>query len=186
VKIFIFAAALLSAAAGCHRRAPTADGAYARLEHAIAAADAIEFYQNLDGTSRAAIKSVFSDQRLMRTIITAKYPEAAAQPELARLTAASAADVEHYFAAVARDRRLVEGYRKRLGSVSGPIAVKADGPDAAWVARADGMPFHFHRDSDGGWGFSELDAEWSLEKDRAAHAVQTVRDNARLYATENK
>jgi hypothetical protein len=58
---------------------------------------------------------------------------------------------------------------------------KPDGDDNVWAARADGMPFHFHRDGDGSWGFSELAAEWALEKDRANHAVKTVRENAALF-----
>jgi hypothetical protein len=43
------------------------------------------------------------------------------------------------------------------------------------------MPFRFHRDKHGIWGFSELKSEWALEKDRASHAVKTVQDNAKLY-----
>ena len=44
-----------------------------------------------------------------------------------------------------------------------------------------GMPFHFAKDGDGSWGFTELATQWALEKDRANHAVKTVRDNAALY-----
>ena len=76
---------------------------------------------------------------------------------------------------------MVEAFRKRLGSVSGPIKSKIDGADAVWVAREDGMPFHFAKNKDGSWGWSELRGDWELEKDRAQHAVKTVQDNAKLY-----
>ncbi len=185
MRAALVAAAILPLAAGCSHRPHDPAVAYQKLERAVAAGDAIAFYDSLDKAARDAIKSVYNDERLMRTIISAKYPEAAAKTELAHLQAAAAADVEHYFAEVARDRKLVEGYRKRLGSVSGPVKTKPDGDGAIWVARQDGMPFHFHRDADGSWGFQELDAEWQLERDRAYNAVKTVRDNARLYgATE--
>ena len=50
-----------------------------------------------------------------------------------------------------------------------------------WVARQDGMPFHFSKNRDGSWGWMELRGDWDLEKDRAQHAVKTVQDNAKLY-----
>jgi hypothetical protein len=169
---------------GCRRRAKSAEEAFTRLERAVAAGDAIEFYGDLDAATRSAVGDAYHDERLERTIISAKYPEAEQPAALAKLDAAAADDVEHYFARVAGARKTVEGYRKRLGSVSGPIKQKPDGDAATWVARQDGMPFHFHRDSDGSWGFTELAAEWALEKDRANHAVKTVRENAALFGAD--
>jgi hypothetical protein len=168
-------------AAGCKKPARTPEEAFRRLERAVAAGNAADFYRALDGVSRAEIASVYNDERSERTIIRAKYPDSAAGPALANLEAAAADDALHYFEKVCARQKIVVRYRKRLGSVSGPIMTRADGPKAVWVARKDGMPFHFVRDPDGSWGFSELDAEWALEKDRASHAVKTVRDNATLY-----
>lgn len=143
-------------------------------------ADAAAFYDLLDAATRKSIEGTWLEQKLQRTIIQAKYPEAEAGPALARLSAAGADDPRSYFVAVAKERKLVEAYRKRLGSVSGAIQHKSDGERAMWTARPDGMPFHFVRGSDG-WRFSELGVDWALEKDRAGHAVTTVRDNAKLY-----
>ncbi|HZS35497.1 MAG TPA: hypothetical protein VFF06_01655 [Polyangia bacterium] len=182
-RVLLTAVALLLqvGAAGCHRRARSADEAFKQVERAVAAGDALALYDLLDAPTRAAVKDAFHDEALERTIISAKYPESEQPAALAKLDAAAAPDVEHYFARVAGARKTVEGFRKRLGSVSGPILQKPDGDAAVWVARQDGMPFHFRRDADGSWGFSELSAEWALEKDRANHAVKTVRDNASLF-----
>ncbi len=167
--------------AGCARGEKTPEAAFQKLERAIAAGDAVSFYKLLDQPTRWSVESTLHDQRLMRTIISAKYPEAEAGKALATLAAAEETDAAHYFARLNRDRHLVEAYRKRLGSVSGPIKSKIDGPDDVWVARQDGMPFRFHKNKDGSWGFTELRGDWELEKDRAAHAVKTVQENAKLY-----
>lgn len=172
---------LLAAAAGCHRGPKTPEAAYLLLERAVAAGDAASFYALLDRQTRWAVESTLHDQRIMRTIITAKYPEADAKKELSRLAFAEEADATRYFVRVNQDRHTVESLRRRLGSVSGPVKTKIMAADDVYVARADGMPFRFHRDSHGIWGFSELDSEWSQERDRASHAVTTVRDNAALY-----
>lgn len=174
-------ALLIGGGAGCRERAKSARDAFARVERAVAAGDALALYQSLDAATRAAVESAYHDERLERTIITAKYPEAEQPAALAKLDAAAAGDADRYFARVAQARKTVEGFRKRLGSVSGPILEKPDGDGAAWVARQDGLPFHFRRDSDGSWGLSELAAEWALDQDRANHAVKTVRENGALF-----
>jgi hypothetical protein len=167
---------------GCRRHgAPTPDEAFLRLEHAIAAGDASEFWACLTPATQKSIEGTWREEQLQRTIISAKYPEAEAGPALARLDAAAADSPKAFFERIAKERKLVEAWRKRLGSVSGPIKHKPDGDRAVWIAREDGMPFHFVRDSGGGWSFSELEVEWALEKDKAGHAVKTVRDNAALY-----
>jgi hypothetical protein len=168
--------------AGCARGPKTAEQAFQLLERSIAAGDALGFYQVLDQPTQWAIQSTLRDQRLMRTIISAKYPEAEAQRVLASLRAADELDPAHYFARVNDERHIVEAYRKRLGPVSGPIQSKIDGADQVWVARQEGgMPFRFHKNSNGSWGFGELRGDWELEQDRAQHAVKTVRENAKLY-----
>ena len=168
-------------AASCKKPARTPEEAFRRLERAVAAGNGADFYRALDAASREEISSVYTDERSERTIIRAKYPDAAAAAALANLDAASADDALHYFEKVCARQKIVERYRKRLGAVSGPIMTRKDGPNAMWVARKDGMPFHFVHDADGSWGFSELDGGWALEKDRASHAVKTVRENATLY-----
>lgn len=166
---------------GCARGPKTPEQAYAQLERAVAAGDAAAFYKLLDQPTQWAIQSALKDQRLQRTIISAKYPEAEAQKALATLRAAEETDPAQYFKRLNDERRVVEAFRKRLGSVSGPIKSKIDGADDCWVARQDGMPFRFHKNRDGSWGFTELRGDWELEKDRAQHAVKTVQDNAKLY-----
>lgn len=172
---------LLLVAAGCARGPKTPEQAFQALERSIAAGDALGFYAVLDDPTQWSIQSTLREQRLMRTIIRAKYPEADADKALAGLAAAEESDPAHYFARLNRERRIVEAYRKRLGSVSGPIKSKIEGADAVWVAREDGMPFHFAKNARGSWGFSELRGDWELEKDRAIHAVRTVQENAKLY-----
>jgi len=167
--------------AGCTRGPKTPEQAFRGLERAIAAGDAVAVYGLLDQQTRWSVQSVLHDQRLMRTIIAAKYPEAEAPKALSTLRAAEESDPAMFFKRVNDERHLVEAFRKRLGAVSGPIKSKIDGPDAVWVARQDGMPFHFAKNKDGSWGWSELRAEWELEKDRAQHAVTTVQENAKLY-----
>jgi hypothetical protein len=168
-------------AAGCSRGPKTPEQAFQQLERAIAAGDAVAVYGLVDQPTRWSIQSALKDQRLERTIIDAKYPEAEAQKALATLRAAEETDAAQYFKRVNDERHVVEAYRKRLGSVSGPIKSKIDGADAVWVARQDGMPFHFAKNRDGSWGWSELRGDWELEKDRAQHAVKTVQENAKLY-----
>jgi hypothetical protein len=171
---------LLAAVAGCHRGARSAEDAYAAFETAVKAGDAAAFYAALDTPTRWSIESAFSDHRMMRTIIGAKYPEAEAQKELARLAAAEEADVARYFAHVDRERQILARYKARV-EASGDVKVQAIGDGEAAVGRGPGPGLRFHRDDHGRWGFSELAAEWALEKDRAAHAVKTVRENAALY-----
>ena len=71
-------------AGGCHRGPATPEAAYVDARAAIAAADAAAFYPLLDEPTHWAVESVLHDQRLMRTIITAKYPEGESEKELAR------------------------------------------------------------------------------------------------------
>jgi hypothetical protein len=167
-------------AAGCHRGPETAEAAFVALERAVAADDALAFYRLFDDETRWSIESVLHDQKLMRTIIAAKYPESEADKALAPLAAADERDAAHFFARRDGERHIVASYRRRLGAVSGPIVSKPDGADAMYVARQDGLPFRFHHDRRG-WGFSELDGEWTLEKDRTIHALHTVQENAKLY-----
>jgi hypothetical protein len=180
-RAYVVAAALVLAVPGCRRGAPTPEAALQALERAVAAGDASAFYECLDSGTKGSIDSAYKDQRLQRTIIQAKFPEAEAGPALERLSAAAADDAKQFFVRIASERKVVEGFRKRLGSVSGTIQRKEDGPDAVWLVRPDGLPFHFDKNRDGSWGFAELKTEWGLERDRSSHAVKTVRDNAALY-----
>jgi hypothetical protein len=173
----LFAAVLFGP--GC-KKPLSPEEAFRRVEHAVAAGDGLELYALLDPATRASIEGTYKDERLMRTIISAKYPEVEAARELQRLEPAAEIDAPHYFAKVAQARQLFDTYRRRLGSVSGPIVSKAEGPDVVLVMRQDGLPFRLRRGSDG-WRLAELDTEWSLEKDRAVHAVKTVHENAALY-----
>ena len=181
VRFLVAAAWML--ALGCERGPKAPEEAFLKLEAAVAAGDGAKLYECLDRATRRHIDGAFHDQELARTIIAAKYPEAEARAALAQLEAAAEPDVERYFAHRARADKLFEEYRRRLGSVSGPLDKREDG-QTAWVGRRDGAPFQFVHGKDG-WRFGELLARWTLEHDRAQHAVQTVRENARLY-TEAK
>jgi hypothetical protein len=167
--------------AGCARGPKTPEQAFRGLERSIAAGDASAFYALLDEDTKWAIEATLKHQRLARTIITAKYPENEAQKALAALAAADESDAQRYFAKLNEERHLVEAFRKRLGSVSGPIQSKIADATTVWVSRQDGMPFRFAKNKDGSWGFCELRGDWELERDRAQHAIKTVRENARLY-----
>jgi hypothetical protein len=162
----------------CHARTP--EEAFARLERAMAAGDGLALYEVLDHATQKAIDSAYHDQQLQRTIIQAKYPDEEQARALQPLGAAAEADAAHFFAHACGDKRTFDQYRPRLGPVSGPVKTKPDGDAAMWLARQDGMAFHFVKET-GGWSFSELAQEWALEKDRANHAVKTVRENAALY-----
>jgi hypothetical protein len=174
------AALSVALASGCKRGPKTPEEAFLKLERAVAAGDAADFYKLLDGQTRSLVADTYEKERLQRTVILAKFPQAEQQKALAELEAAGEPDAERYFIKVATAQRFVTGYRKRLGSVSGPVQTKPGGADV-WVARQDGMPFRFAKNLDGSWGFVELRAEWALSKDRATHAVKTVRENAALY-----
>jgi hypothetical protein len=168
-------------AGGCRRGARSPEDAYVAFEKAVRAGDGEAFYAALDTPTRWSIDSAYSDQRMMRTIIVAKYPEAEAQKELARLSAAEEADAAHYFAHVDRERQVGARYRAQLEAATGDVRTRTVGEAEAEVGRGSTPPLRFHRDDHGRWGFAELATEWALEKDRAAHAVKTVRDNAALY-----
>jgi len=163
--------------AGCKRGPKTPELAFQQLERSIAAGDATGFFHALDGQTRAAIAETYEQERLQRTLVARRLPEGQRAAALERLRGAAEPDVEHYFVKLAGERRLVTSYRKRLGSVSGPILRKPDGKEM-WVARKDGMPFRFAEALDGTWGFVELRSEWALEKERAARALAALRDRA--------
>jgi hypothetical protein len=171
--------AALVVLAGCNRpRSP--EEALARIERALAAGDAAALYDCLDRPTRWAIDSTLHDQKLMRSIIAAKYPADEAARALGRLEAAAEDDAPRFFARVEGARGLVERYRARLGR-SGPVVRHADGGDAVLIGRGEGAPLRLVRARDGSWGLAELEAEWTLEQDRASHALKTVHDNAALY-----
>jgi hypothetical protein len=173
---------LVVSALGCQRGPKTPEEAFARVEHAVAAGDAAELYRALDRRTRDLVDAAYRDEQMQRTIIAAKYPEAEARAALAKLDAAAEPDAERFFAKRAHEDRVLEAYRKRLGSVSGPIVTRKDADDTIWMARQDGAPFKLVKRGRDGWGFAELEPQWSLERDRASHGVQTARDNARLYS----
>jgi len=166
--------------AGCAKVAKTPEAALAEVERVVISGDGLLAWEIVDSQTRSAAESVFSDQRLMQTIVKAKYPAAEAAHELEQLAAADEPDAAHFFARTCKTWGIIEGLRKRLGSVSGVIKTQSDAPGSLWVARADGMAFHLAKVG-GGWAWVDLRGEWQLEKDRAAHAVKTVRDNAALY-----
>ena len=174
----LLALALLGA--GCDRSAKTPEAALTQIERVVASGDGLLAWKIVDSQTRSAAEAVLEDQRLMQTIVKAKYPAAEAARELEKLAAADEPDAAHFFARTCKTWGLIEGLRKRLGSVSGVVKTQADAPGSLWVARADGMAFHLAKVG-GGWAWVDLRGEWQMEKDRAAHAVKTVRDNAALY-----
>jgi hypothetical protein len=164
----------------CAKYPKTPEDALQRIERVVVSGDALAAWELVDRETRAAAESVLADERLMQTIVRAKYPPAEAARELERLAAADEPDAAHFFARTCKTWKLLEGYRKRLGSVSGPIKTQLDAAGVPWVARHDGMAFRLTKQA-GGYAWGDLRGEWQLERDRASHAVKTVRDNAALY-----
>ena len=178
--------ALILLLAGCHSYPATPEDALSQIEQCVVSADGLSAWKLVDADTKSSINAVLANYRLMQTIVKAKYPPADAQRELEHLAPADQPDDAHFFAAMSTRWAALEGYRKRLGSVSGPIKTKLDsashenGRDHLYVARQDGMPFLL--ESTGrGWAWVDPRTEWLLEKDRAAHALRTVQDNAALY-----
>ncbi|MEO6950539.1 MAG: hypothetical protein ABI321_01895 [Polyangia bacterium] len=174
----LFIAAVLLA--GCHSYPATPEDALSQIEQTVTSADPLAAWKLVDADTKSAVSAVLASERLMQTIVKAKYPPADAQLELEHLAAADQPDDEHFFAAMTTRWAALEGYRKRLGSISGPVKTKPDGDKMMYVARQDGMPFHLLKTSRG-WAWIDPRTEWLLEKDRAAHALKTVQDNAALY-----
>lgn len=172
---------VLSLSSGCKKETLTLEQTFEQLELAIVKGDAAAFYRHLDGPTQAAVKDTLASEKLQRTIVAGKFPESERAAALERLGAAAEDDPARYFARINERDKVVEALRKRLGSVSGEIMKKPESETSVWVARKDGLPFRFARGENGRWGFSELQVEWNLAKDRAAHAVKTVRENAALY-----
>jgi hypothetical protein len=153
-----------------------------RLEAAVEAGDGVRLFRCLDQVTRWAIESTWRDQRNMRTIIAAKYPEPEARQALGRIEAAAETDVARYFAASARERQLLERLRARLGpAATAATSRELAGKDAVVLARPGRPPLRFARGRDGSWGFADLEGEWGREQERAVHALATVRENAALY-----
>ncbi len=123
------------AALGCDHYPKTPEEALGQIEHVVTSADGLVAWQLVDPQTRSAAASVLTDERLMQTIVKAKYPPEEARRELERLAAADEPDDAHFFARTCKAWAMLEGYRKRLGSVSGPIQTKADGDKAMWVSR---------------------------------------------------
>src|SRR5260370_11682802 len=67
-RVLLTAVALLMGvgAAGCHRRARSVEEAYAQVERAVAARDALALFELCDAATRAAVKGAFHDQQLER------------------------------------------------------------------------------------------------------------------------
>jgi hypothetical protein len=166
--------------AGCQRYPKTPELTLIAVERAIASADGLAAWKIIDPETRQAVESVMADERQAQTLVKAKYPPSEAARELLRLAAADEVDAAHFFARTASSWSELEGYRGRLGGLSGPVLTRDDGPDKMWVKRTDGKAFHLVK-RNGGWAWMDLRAEWALEKDRASHALQTLRDNAKLY-----
>ena len=173
----LIVAALLS---GCHSYPATPEDALSQIEQAVTSADGLMAWKLVDADTKSAVGAVLASDRLMQTIVKAKYPPADAQRELEHLAPADQPDEAHFFAAMSTRWAALEGYRKRLGSISGPVKTRPDGDKMMWVARQDGMPFHLLK-TGRGWAWIDPRTEWLLEKDRTAHALQTVQDNAALY-----
>lgn len=168
-------------AGGCQPRLPRSpEAALERMQTSVEGGDAVGLFFSLDQVTRWAIESTWRDQRNMRTIITAKYPEPEAREALGRLAAAAEPDSRRYFAAVAKERQLIERLRARLGPAAATTRQGA-AEGVVLLVRAGRPPLRFARSRDGSWGFAELESEWRGEQERAVHALATVRENAVLY-----
>jgi hypothetical protein len=171
---------LLAVGSGCRKGEKTPEAAYLRFEQAVIEGDGLALYDCLDRATRTSVQSAYGDERLMRTLVTAKYPEADQARELTRLQQSEELDPAHYFARAIKDEQLPESWRRRLGSKSSALIERKESDRSTSVGRQDGTPFVFCKEG-GAWGFCELEAAWKAHKERAHHAKKTVQENATLY-----
>jgi hypothetical protein len=170
---------LLVASSGCRRGARTPAAAFLRFEEAVSGGDLLAIYDCLDSVTRASVQSVHSDERLMRTLVIAKYPETEQARELARLQPEEPSP-GRYFARTVQGERLLDGWQRRLGTKRSALIERKESDRSVSIGRQDGTPFIFC-DADGTWNFCELQSTWLAHKERAHHAKKTVQENAALY-----
>lgn len=173
-------------AAGCQDGpAESTEEAYLRLLTACEKDDAARLFDALDTATQWSVESVQRDQREMRRLITESYPPGDRERALSRIPTACEEPVEHprrYFRRLdGVGERLAEIKRRMFAGFGQPIGTVHGKAGDADVWRAGGSIFHFARDGKGRWGWSELSAEWEQAKLRAAHDLETVRENAALY-----
>lgn len=161
---------------GC-QRARTPEALCARLIQGVREGDAKEIFDSLLKSTQWSLYSVARSQRQMRDLIEDHYPKAERPAALLRLLHGEARDGRELFQALYRER-YEDTFRRRLAA--GPLQVQ--GAEGSFTCKAQGgAPFPLRKDAEGRLGMSELDREWELAKERAAHDLQTVRENARLY-----
>jgi hypothetical protein len=166
----------LAAGTGCARqprRQP--QETFVLLERAVAADDGLGLFDVLDGDTRAAVERCWRAARQLRRRDTQAFPDGAfapgSLPGLLSPGVTDTSDPRSYFAAVNRQHHFAGRYRKRLGSVSGPIVEKTEGQTTTWVARKqEGMPFRLVRDQES-WAFGELQTEWREAASAADRAL---------------
>ncbi len=187
-NVLLLGGALLCVAlvAGCHRGPKTPEEAFRKLELAVASGRPEALLECLSADTVRALRGAWQDERLARSLIEAKLPQSEKVGLLSGLTAAAQDDFGAYFAARAKEWASIERYRVRLGSVSGEIVQKAEGPSAMYLHRADGMPFHFTRSADGVWAFDEMFKISVLIQDQAAKTVQMLRGRIALLERTKK
>ncbi len=142
----------------CHPRLNTPEKFQAGLQTAVAQSDGLLFFRCLDLETRWSIESTFRDQKTMRTLILAKYPEAEMARALFSMPFADEPDAPHFFARWATENKLFDRDRQA------PFA---------------NLPPK--RSSDGNYGLDPWLGEWKVLQERAAHDLMTVRQNAALY-----
>ncbi len=177
---------LLAALTGCQDApAATAEEAYLRVAKACRKHDAARLFDALDTRTQWSIESVHHAQREMRRNILASYPMAEQPRALGHIPAACEESEEQprrYYRRIDGSISALDDVCRRIAAGTGqPIGTVDGKAGTAEVWREGGSIFHFARDDQGRWGWSELRPEWEQAKLRAMHDAETVLANKMLY-----
>lgn len=167
-------ALLVTLLPACDDRPKKPEDLLAQIERVVTSANAEQAWKLVDPDTQHAVEAVWADHRAAAALLEQRPPAPAANTARASVEAARQPDLVHFFAAQCHGWQLLEGYRKRLGSASGPVQKKEDAPGSVWVARFDGMAFHVVKVG-GGWAWADLKGEWQLESRRVKKVLDELR-----------
>ena len=178
--LFVFGAVLLSA---CDTYPKTPDLALAQIEHVVISGDGAQAWTLVDPATRSLVTTLFADERELKTRLASQPQDASTKIELARIAAVDEPTAAAFFVRTCQIWKLLESFRKRLGSTSGPIQKREDGPGSVWVARFDGMAFHVVK-SGAGWAWADVKGEWKIEAERVQRSLQKLRPQTGPHKNE--
>ncbi len=146
----------------------------AQIERVVTSADATLAWKLVDPETQQVVEGLYGEEKAYVAALQQQPQSAAVTTEHERVKASTEVDVAHFFAAQCHAWQLIESYRKRLGSASGPVQKKEDAPGSMWLARYDGMAFHVVKVGSG-WAWADLKGEWQLEARHVKKAATELR-----------